>query len=613
MLMLSVFAVQSVILAPPANARLSDDQRKALQSGIRYYNTEIDACVTAISTGTGGTPEAGNTFVAWNSGLQAPYIMEQYVIEVLKYIADFKKVPRDDVVTEQHVQALLAFALGEGGDIANSSTFNLFNTSALRNDPEAMPYAAGGVDGRLAYANFDVGIKATGGTMLLPRYTRLIDVLLVKDSTAEEVLYNYTHYSQFPGNGWWAQQNEIDGEAGYYQYELNLLGQVRSRYAEIASLGIGTPARELRDGTRYPEKLVYQGGGESNPVQGGGGGGTTPSCECSAGGSGPVDSSSPVIESFSFYVSKGLSREQAAGFVGNLMIESGDDIDPTIVSASGTYHGIVQWGDSAASGRRWQKLLEWADANSKDPMTRITQLEFSWVELTTDYPRTYEKLKQETTAAGAAKLILDEYEGARGQKEAERIEKAEFVLRTAPAAVGSGSSPTCNATGEGGVAVVDGFAFPLRTTKTVVRAGIDGLIWCSTSQTNCHHNYNAADIGVPVGTAVVAAKEGNIVMARNSASQCGSSVVILGSDNHVYYYTHMLNGSVGVQAGQSVAAGAELGQVGDKACGTPPHLHFDMQPPPARNRPSCSGAGCRSVNFLEVQPALTKSFEALPE
>lgn len=258
----------TVISSAPSFA-LPPEQKKIFDSGILDFDIAA-GCASGSSglTGTGDSTNAGETYVAWNSGLQPPYIMEQFVIEVLKYIADFKNVPRENVVTREHTAALLAFALGEGGDIANSSRFNLFNTSALRDDPQAMPYAAGGVDGRLAYANFDVGIKATGGTMLEPRYTRIIDALLRKESTAQDVLYNYTHYSQFPGNGWWAEQNEIDGEEAYYQKELSLLRQINADYS-IAATIIGTPEEEYFTKAKDDSKLVFSGAGAATITDGG--------------------------------------------------------------------------------------------------------------------------------------------------------------------------------------------------------------------------------------------------------------------------------------------------------------------------------------------------------
>ncbi|MBA3758258.1 M23 family metallopeptidase, partial [Candidatus Saccharibacteria bacterium] len=139
---------------------------------------------------------------------------------------------------------------------------------------------------------------------------------------------------------------------------------------------------------------------------------------------------------------------------------------------------------------------------------------------------------------------------------------------------------------------------------------------CYQSQTNCHHDYNAADIFAPTGTTVVAARGGTVVTARdNDGSSVGSRVTIKGTDGNLYYYTHMGNGTIRVGAGDIITAGQEIGKVGTRAdaVGTDMHLHFDALPPPATSRPGCSGASCRSYPFINVQPVLTQSFNALPD
>lgn len=185
-----------------------------------------------------------------------------------------------------------------------------------------------------------------------------------------------------------------------------------------------------------------------------------------------------------------------------------------------------------------------------------------------------------------------------------------------PAAEGGSATGGAGASASGGCTSQEGGAvdgFPLVTTKTAIKEGADGGVWCFTSTENCHHDYNAADIHVAVGTKVVAAKPGRVVLSRESGGECGSSVAILGSDSNVYYYTHMKQGSIKVSDGQDITAGAEIGQVGEKACGTPPHLHFDAQPPPATNRPGCEGPECTDYTFIDVQPQLVPLYERLPE
>lgn len=162
----------------------------------------------------------------------------------------------------------------------------------------------------------------------------------------------------------------------------------------------------------------------------------------------------------------------------------------------------------------------------------------------------------------------------------------------------------------------DGFVFPLKTTRdTITNNSGSGSRWCHQSQDNCHHDYNAADIFAPTGTEVVAARGGQVVRAvDNDGSSVGSRVTIKGDDGNLYYYTHMGDGTITVQVGQTVAAGQTLGRVGtdDDAVGTDKHLHFDVLPPSFTSRPSCSGAECTQYPFINPQPTLIQAFGFLP-
>ncbi len=365
--------------------------------------------------------------------------------------------------------------------------------------------------------------------------------------------------------------------------------------------------------------------GSSVPVDGGESISVSSSCgPCTTGGSTgtiPIDGENPK-RMFEYLVSQGLTAEQAAGVTGNAMAESGENIDPSAANGS-NYRGIFQWDTKS----RWPRLVSWAQGAGKDPNLFEVQLEYAWIEATER--GNIEGLQQQNTVELATwywgrffeVAIIGGSTSTVPLTNVQHLDKrtdyalSVFNKYSGSISTGSTSSGTCSGTGSGGVATVNGFTFPLRTTKSVITGGNEvNAKWCYEAQTNCHHDYNAADIMVPAGTVVIAAKEGEVIKASNSSGNCGSSVQIKDESGQVYYYTHMADGSVPVTKGQQVSAGTVLGTVAaNQHCSSSPHLHFDMPAPPLSYRPSCSGAGCNAYSFLEVQPVLTAAYAALPE
>jgi hypothetical protein len=180
------------------------------------------------------------------------------------------------------------------------------------------------------------------------------------------------------------------------------------------------------------------------------------------------------------------------------------------------------------------------------------------------------------------------------------------------ATAGAGQAAACTDGAGGGIGVGQ-ITFPLITTKSAIMNN-KPTPWCYQNQANCHHDYNAADIMIAEGTQVIAAMPGEVVLAESIAG-ANADVAIKGDDGNVYFYQHMAPGSLTVQDGQHVDAAAPIGKVGNTvaAFGTATHLHFDMQPPPATNRPGCAGAACQNYNFLNVQPALISAYANLPQ
>lgn len=209
--------------------------------------------------GSSGGPNdgAGGDSGSWNSGLQPPYILEQWAIETLKDLAHKKGASESDAVTKQHVLALVAFAMGEGGDIMNSDLYNPLNTGIAA--PELVD-GAHRTDGVQAFKSFDAGVEGAARTLAKSQYTNLAKVLLNPNSTAKQFMYALS-YNWKNGGAIWAEASK--NEPAYYQERLDLIQQVQSNYKGTAGLVIGTPDHEQAINKTEASKLQFDSGGSS--------------------------------------------------------------------------------------------------------------------------------------------------------------------------------------------------------------------------------------------------------------------------------------------------------------------------------------------------------------
>jgi murein DD-endopeptidase MepM/ murein hydrolase activator NlpD len=90
--------------------------------------------------------------------------------------------------------------------------------------------------------------------------------------------------------------------------------------------------------------------------------------------------------------------------------------------------------------------------------------------------------------------------------------------------------------------------------------------------------HRGQDILAAEGTPVVTPRAGFVTWRAFQAAGAGHYVVVRADDARDYVFMHLQDGSVVVQKGQAVSAGAPLGAVGATGRATGPHLHIEIWP-----------------------------------
>jgi LysM repeat protein len=98
-----------------------------------------------------------------------------------------------------------------------------------------------------------------------------------------------------------------------------------------------------------------------------------------------------------------------------------------------------------------------------------------------------------------------------------------------------------------------------------------------TVKTQGIHGYNGVDFGGSIGTPILAAAAGEVIVSRSGGwnGGYGNYIVIRHRNGTQTLYAHLSRNDVGV--GATVAAGEQIGALGNTGRSTGPHLHFEVR------------------------------------
>src|SRR4051812_10522169 len=158
--------------------------------------------------------------------------------------------------------------------------------------------------------------------------------------------------------------------------------------------------------------------------------------------------SSPERSAFNFFVSKGLTKVQAAGVVGNLMQESNVNAG-AVQYGGGPGRGIAQW----SVGGRWDhdhndNVVWYANNHGGSRWALGMQLDFTWYELATFSGYGLGALRASNSVTAAVVAFQNRFEGCGTCDQSRRIQYANQVLSAYGGPGGGGAGCYSNTLGK---------------------------------------------------------------------------------------------------------------------------------------------------------------------
>lgn len=431
---------------------MSAEQRHALNSGAYYYDVEYGQCAS-----DSGSSE-NNAVVS--SGSKVYILGDSITVGAeAKYRASF---------AEKEITPIINASVGRswtGGGSGRPTTEGSLapGSKAVETDAQKIKDAGGII----------IALGSNGGLSANPIDT-VIDTIRSKNSDAPIWWVNTAGTSEWksanlaylgPFNQSLSQKSSLkDFEVINWFNEVNPGGDPGTSptvdKSNLLADGLHPNATGQQKLASLVTKVVISGGGTNTSPS------TASGCVCAVGSSVSLVGNDNVEKAFRYFVSKGLTPEQSAGILGNLIAESG--VSPTKIqgggnsndphSAGGGGWGLIQWTPGS-------KIISVAEqAGITTPIYELgTQLEIIWWHLNNISPRGFrdslEHLKGTTTIEEATESFEYKMEGAGVKRMEERIKFAKEVFNSYGSVVTT-SSPVaggCNLSAGQNTQYINGF------------------------------------------------------------------------------------------------------------------------------------------------------------
>lgn len=367
---------------------------------------------------------------------------------------------------------------------------------------------------------------------------------------------------------------------------------------------------------------------------------------CEAGGGGDVDfgdAGGPVDKGLNFgkdgarpaNIAKKLMADfkfkdyQAAGIVGNFMVEAGVQVYPDVNEGGSRgapkFHGgygFAQW-----TGGRQTQFIDFAVKHGYMSSRSVKATDAAnYAYLKYELTKTAEKavvpaIRKAKDVAAAVITWEEVFERAGVPALGMRLTHGKTVLKqlnggaggsSDSGTVGAGASCDNMQGGVTGGAVFDSVTFPLKVSGKQDINNRD--IFANNTTKQGGHPYMAFDILADAGTKALALTDG-VVTRLHSSSDMAEGVSIYNADKKLHvYYTHMIVDK-SVKVGDKISPGQELGALVDVKkypAVNANHLHIDAGK--TKIRDSCSrnnqnGPACN--NRVDIGPDLFNAYKAL--